>query len=294
MADTHQDPRRAGAAKLVDIYASIPTMARGKPVLIGGDPKGNNIVYCCGNSVVIRNVKEPRIADTYSEHSKAPTVARYAPSGYYIASGDEMGNVRIWDTTQPGKNPLKLEIRALAGRIYDLAWTDDSKRIVAVGDGRETYGNAFFADSGASVGEISGHSKTITTVDVKQTRPYRVMTGGEDNANCWYEGPPFKWKKTIHDHTRFVNCVRFSPNGDHVISVAQDKSGLIFDGKTGESVGALEEAHTGGIYCASWSKDGKSILTASADYTARIFDAETRKCVQTFQFAEDLENQQRL
>ncbi len=47
-------------------------------------------------------------------------------------------------------------------------------------------------DSGSSVGEITGHSKNLLTCDFKPNRPYRVVTGGEDFAACWFEGPPFK------------------------------------------------------------------------------------------------------
>jgi hypothetical protein len=59
------------------------------------------------------------------------------------------------------------------GRVNDLDWTEDSKRIVAVGEGREFFGKAFMFDSGASVGEISGCSKNQLACSVRQQRPYR-------------------------------------------------------------------------------------------------------------------------
>lgn len=275
------------------VFASLPQTTRGKPVLLGGDPKGNNILYTSGNSVIIRNLKNPGIADVYSEHQHAPTVARYAPSGYYIASGDVSGTVRIWDTTQ-AEHPLKIELRPLSGQVNDLAWSDDSKRIVVVGDGKEKFGAAFLWDSGASVGEITGHSKAIQSVDFKQTRPYRVATGSEDFLVNWFEGPPFKYKFAVRDHTRFVNCVRFSPNGNLVLSVGSDKQGIFLDGKTGEKKHTLstENAHTGGIYACSWSGDSTKVLTSSGDKTAKIWDAETGKCIQTFTFGKDTEDQQ--
>eukprot|EP01102_Stenamoeba_stenopodia_P018587 TRINITY_DN683_c0_g1_i1.p1 TRINITY_DN683_c0_g1~~TRINITY_DN683_c0_g1_i1.p1 ORF type:complete len:603 (+),score=164.15 TRINITY_DN683_c0_g1_i1:90-1898(+) len=275
------------------VFASLPQTTRGKPVLLGGDPKGNNILYTCGNSVIIRNIKTPGIADVYSEHQHAPTVARYAPSGFYIASGDVSGTVRIWDTTQ-AEHPLKIELRPLSGTINDLAWSDDSKRIVAVGEGKEKFGAAFFWDSGASVGEITGHSKPITTVDFKQTRPYRVATGSEDFLVNWFEGPPFKYKFALRDHSRFVNCVRFSPNGNLLVSVGQDKKGIFYDGKTGEKKHELsaEGAHGGGIYAVSWSPDSTKLLTASGDKTAKIWDAETGKCLSTHTFGKETEDQQ--
>ena len=55
------------------------------------------------------------------------------------------------------------------------------------------------------------------------------------------------------DHSNFINCVRFSPDGSHFCSVGSDKKAILFDGKTGERVGYLgdpakKEAHSGGIY----------------------------------------------
>jgi len=165
------------SATLANIYGSIPSTSRGKPVVLGGDPKGKNFVYTCGNAVFIRNVEDPLKCEMYTEHQFATTVAKYAPSGFYIASGDVAGTIRIWDTTQK-EHILKLEIKVLSGPITDLQWSDDSKRIVAVGDGKERYGAVFLWDSGSSVGEITGHSKVIQSCDFKQTRPYRIATGG--------------------------------------------------------------------------------------------------------------------
>lgn len=55
----------------------------------------------------------------------------------------------------------------------------------------------FLWDSGSSVGEITGHNKVINSVDIKQTRPYRLATGSDDNCAAFFEGPPFKFKFTL-------------------------------------------------------------------------------------------------
>jgi len=41
---------------LGSIFATLPRTQRGMPLVIKGDPKGKNILYCNGNSVVIRDV----------------------------------------------------------------------------------------------------------------------------------------------------------------------------------------------------------------------------------------------
>jgi WD repeat-containing protein 1 (actin-interacting protein 1) len=92
------------------LFASLPGTTRGQPTVLKGDPKGKNFVYCCGNSVIMRDIANPDIADQYCEHQTSPTVAAYAPSGYYMASGDSSGTMRIWDTV--GEDRIcKLELR---------------------------------------------------------------------------------------------------------------------------------------------------------------------------------------
>jgi len=270
-------------AELLNIFAPVPTTKRGSPNVLGFSPKHNNILYACGRAIVIRNIKDPLQADMYFEHTCATTCAQYSPSGYYIASGDIQGNVRIWDTTQK-EHPLKIELKVLSGPINDIAWSPDSQRVVVVGDGRERYGAVFMWDAGSSVGEISGHTKTLNTCDFKPTRPFRVITSGEDMSVNWFEGPPFKFKKSIKDNTRFVNCVRFSPDGNLFATASSDKKVILYDGKTGDKVAELPTEHKGGVYSLAWSPDSKMLLTASADKTVIFWDVAEKKPVNAVKF----------
>ena len=51
---------------------------------------------------------------------------------------DVSGNVRIWDTIN-AENVLKTETRVFSGRVNDLCWDHESKRIIAVGEGKDKY-----------------------------------------------------------------------------------------------------------------------------------------------------------
>ncbi|KAN0053272.1 hypothetical protein ACTA71_009721 [Dictyostelium dimigraforme] len=280
---------------LKNIIAPTPATTRGKSVAINADPKGENIVYASGSSIVIRNVKNPMVADIYYDHPCQTTVAKYAPSGNYIASGDVHGNLRIWDTLQK-EHILKATYKVLNGAILDIAWTSDNQRLIVVGDGKERFGAAILWDSGSSCGEITGHSKMILSCDIKSSRPFRAATGSEDFAVNWFEGPPFKFQKNIAagDFTRFVNCVRFSPDGSKLVTVGADKKAFVYDGKTGDKLIELNPAqqHTGGIYSCSWSSDNERVLTASADKTCKIWDTTTGQCLHTFTFGSDVNDQQ--
>lgn len=198
----------------------------------------------------------------------------------------------MWDTVGTD-HVIKLDKQTI-GPLADMAWSADNQRLLVGGQGRERFGEAFMVDGGASVGEITGHAKPVTSVAFRTERPFRAATASEDFKLNWFPGPPFKYEKSISDHTRFVNCVRFSPDGAKVVTVGQDKKGFVYDGKTGDKLGEFSEenGHQGGILAASWSPDGKKILTASADKTCKLWNAESLKCEVTFTFGSDVNDQQ--
>lgn len=274
------------------IYATLPRTQRGQPIVLGGDPKGKNFLYTNGNSVVIRNIENPAISDVYTEHSCAVNVAKYSPSGFYIASGDQSGKIRIWDTVNK-EHLLKNEFQPISGPIKDIAWSMDNQRMVVVGEGRERFGHVFMSETGTSVGEISGQSKSINSCDFRPARPFRIVTGSEDNTIGVFEGPPFKFKMTKQDHTRFVQAVRYSPSGSHFASGGFDGKVFIYDGATADLVGEVgSPAHKGGVYGVAWKPDGKQLLTASGDKTCKLWDVETRNVVSEFVMGTQVEDQQ--
>ncbi|KAG8832221.1 WD40 repeat-like protein [Serendipita sp. 399] len=225
-------------------------------------------------------------------HIQPTTVASISPSGYYCASADVAGNVRVWDIVGE-ENVLKLETRAFAGKINDLSWDGESKRIIAVGDGRERFGHAFMFDTGSSAGEISGHSKAINAVSLRHQRPFRAVTASDDTQIMFYQGAPYKYEKTIRTHTKFVQDVRYAPSGDLFVSVGSDARVFVYDGKTGDVVADLgENVHNGTIFAAGWSSDSKHFATSSADKTVKLFDAATQKVVNSWTIGSGLLDQQ--
>ncbi|KAH9306510.1 hypothetical protein KI387_010914 [Taxus chinensis] len=260
-------------AKLIENHVCMPVTERGRGILIAGDAKTNSIIYCNGRSVIIRSLDNPMEAFVYGEHAYPTSVARFSPNGEWVASGDTSGLVRIWGRN--GDHSLKFENRALSGRIDDLEWSSDGQRIVVCGDSKgKSLVRAFMWDSGTNVGEFDGHSRHVLSCSFKPTRPFRIATCGEDFLVNFYEGPPFRFKMSHREHSNFVNCVRFSPDGSKFITVGSDRKGALFDGKTGEKIGELSKdgGHTGSIYAASWCPDSKQVLTVSADKSAKIWE----------------------
>ena len=155
--------------------------------------------------------------------------------------------------------------------------------MIGVGEGKESFGHAFSFDALSSVGEITGHSKAINSVSIRQERPFRAATASDDMTVAFFTGVPFKYVKTITDHTRFVHSVVFSPNGDLLATAAADGKIFLYDGKTGDKVDELtasaENTHSAGIFSLSWSPDSTQLLSSSADSSAKIWDVNAKSVV---------------
>ncbi|RYP67162.1 hypothetical protein DL771_007390 [Monosporascus sp. 5C6A] len=269
------------------VLAATPATTRGQPVQLSADPKGERIAYASGKSIFVRSIDDPSSSKQYTGHTAQTTVARFSPSGFYIASGDVTGSVRVWDSIEAVNT--KGEYPITSSRINDIAWDGESQRIIAVGDGRERFGHCITADSGNSVGEVSGHSKIINAVAMRPMRPFRAATVSDDMTMCFLHGAPFKFNsKAAGLHKGFVLGTAFSPDGNTLATVGADKRIQLYDGKTGEPTSTIGEGeHTGSIFAVSWAQDSKRFVTASADQTIKMWDVEAGKVLQTWKFGDE-------
>lgn len=272
------------------LYPPQPNTARATSTFISYDSQNNRIAYASGRSIVVRSLDSDRLPVQFTKHTFPTTVATFSPSGNYIASGDESGNVKIWDASVYGKEEglfeqpiVKAEYQILSGPIRSIAWDGDNQRLIAVGEGKDQFGHCFTWDSGNSVGEIQGHATNINAVDIKPQRPYRAATVSSDKALVFYHGPPFKFEKSVRGrHKNVIRDVKFSPDGKWLVSVGSDRTIVVYDGKTGEVSRTLEDAHEGGIFGISWFADSSAFVTASADNTIKAWDPESLDVKQTY------------
>ncbi|UZJ56395.1 hypothetical protein CBS101457_005715 [Exobasidium rhododendri] len=264
------------SSKLTHTLPPNPVTSRGTFTSIATDPTGKKLVYCQSRSVVIRPLSTSEPTIVYAQHAHPTTVAKISPSGYYCASADISGNVRVWDLAGTDQI-LKLEIKALGGRITDLVWDGESKRIGVVGEGKDKFGHFFLLDSGSSCGEVTGHSKVTNAIAMKVTRPYRAVTAGDDGNIVFYNGVPFKYAKSFSTHKGFVQSVAYAPSGSSFVSVGSDGKIFLYDGSTGEMQSTLTDegdtAHKGTIFSCAFSSDSTQILSCGADGFLKVWEA---------------------
>jgi len=137
-------------------------------------------------------------------------------------------------------------------------------------------------DTGVSVGQLGQHLKgRCTGISFKAGRPMRIVTSGkEDYKLSFNAGPPFQKVpsadnvpcETAHEQKGSVNTVRYNHSGTLVASTGGDKKVCIYDGKTLELKGSLENVHKLTIYALEWSDDDKTIVTCSSDGKVKLLE----------------------
>jgi WD40 repeat protein len=228
--------------------------------------------------VFIRSFSNPAKVEVFSEHKVNVNCATFSPNGEWVASGDSKGRVFIW----AAKSQTVKIVVEINKNVVDVQWSADGQRLVAVGDGSDLFGKTFIWNTGNTVGDLTAHSKIILAGDFKSSRPFRVATASEDGNVNFYEGPPFKLSVQHKVHMgRYPTCIRFSPDGNRLVSVGADKKIVLYDSKSGEQLKEIEspDAHSGSIVDVCWSPDNVEFATASLDKTIKIWHAEECKNV---------------
>ncbi|KAK2095293.1 WD repeat-containing protein 1 [Saguinus oedipus] len=88
----------------------------------------------------------------------------------------------------------------------------------------------------------------------------------------------------LQDHSHFVNCVRFSPDGNRFATASADGQINLYDGKAGEKVYTLggSKAHDGRIYA----------MSMNTDKTSKIWDVNVNSVVSVFPMGSTVLDQQ--
>ncbi|PJF16964.1 hypothetical protein PSACC_03198, partial [Paramicrosporidium saccamoebae] len=258
------------AATLVKLIAPVPLTERGRA--INFELTDDCLIYSHGKSFYVKPANDGDIAEL--RHSHETSIIRMAPCGTKYAMGDALGNLRIIVGTIQS-HIVKFEGRVLASRIADIRWDADSQFVAVSGEGRGMYAAVINSETGQSLGELAGPTKACNSVAIHAGR---IAIASDDFTVSFYAGPPFRLSKTLRNHTRFVSCVAFSPDGQFLVSGGADGRIFIYNGEDASLKFELTETLTiaSTITAVVWSED--SLFTSSLDGIVRKWSLDNKTC----------------
>jgi WD40 repeat protein len=234
-----------------------------------------------------------------------------SPDGKTFATGDDWGDVRLWQVGRPGDSSSLLTNSGTFVRA--LAFSPDGKSLV-FGEGTGLL-QLWDITSGKTVRSFTGHTDAVQTVAYSHNGRYlasagwdrvlrlwdvdggdqlyefpaypslilgvafspddrSILTGSEDGAVILWDLQTKEQVQKFTGHTAEVEAVAFSHDGLHILTGSRDSTARFWDVATGQAVQILR-GHTNTIFGVAFSPDDRYLLTGSGDRTARLWDAQT-------------------
>ncbi|MGZ6366690.1 MAG: protein kinase domain-containing protein [Ktedonobacteraceae bacterium] len=224
---------------------------------------------------------------TYRGHWDRVQAITWSPDGKRVASASDDGTVQIWDPTT-GKQVLIY--RSHSNAINAVAWSPDGRRIASASDDKSV--QVWDTSNGGLIFANRSHTKKVLAI-AWSPDGRRIASGSEDKSvQVW---SPNKDKSSFFGtlrltprsqfsykgHSGRVNGLIWSPNGQRIASVSNDKSLQVWDATTGK-IFIIYRNTSAGINGVTWSPNGRFIAACGNDKMVQAWDAITRNNVFTY------------
>lgn len=236
-------------------------------------PDGKYVVSSAVNNMLIMfDALSGKKIKTFSGHTDFVSSAVFTPDGINIVSGSNDKTIRIWDVSS-GKELQKFTVQNTG--IKNISVSPNGQYIVSCGfdnGERRTHMKLWSISTGKEILEYMGYiaeSSALFSPDSKF-----VLAWGGRAAAAWLINKEVYDRNFVYTDT--INSVRFSPDGEKIVTGSSDKTIRIWDFTSKKELSILR-GHTDAVTSVAFSPDGRQIISGSMDKTMRLWDVESGK-----------------
>ena len=219
----------------------------------------------------IEGVTEQRRQTTHG-HTSPVTAIAYSPDGRTLATGDQLGEIRLWDADS---GQYRATLSGHTFSVSSLAFNADSRRLAS--------SSIIFEGSVRLWDPTSGQQ--LMVLDRELVRPtWRgfgisyspdgrtlAITGASDLKIRLWDTMTWQPSAILSGHRTPTYPVAFSPDGATLVTGSAYGEIWLWDVGTGQQVMVLI-GHSEEIRSLAISPDGRTLASGSADHTVKLWD----------------------
>src|SRR6266404_3523290 len=241
--------------------------------------------------------RSPPAINTLIGNEGAVSSIAFSPDGQMAISGDDKGNIIIWDAN------LGIEVRRIAAHarsVTNLVFLSDGKRFVSGGTD-QTF-KLWDVESKQPIRTFNGpHSKLIEKLNESlpksgEPKPKShsnifdvavspddcfILAGDLDGSLTLWDLKNGQLLKSFKGHQMIIKSIRFSPDGKLAVTASWDGEIKLWNTQTWNQILVYKD-HSAPVNQAIFSPDGKKILSAGVDNIIREWDVGTGNTIRLF------------
>ena len=255
-----------------------------------------------GGTARIYNAETGEEIRRFFAHRDAITNIEFSPDGTQLVTASWDKSIKFWDIEKG------VELRSFVDfdeRIIDIEFTPNGEYLII---GLGNVGNNAISTDADNPADTSvwlwdlenrtqakvyrGHSDWTWTVDISPdgtlaasgSGPLRLPdTSAEvDTSVRIWDIETGQEIRTLQGHTNTVDSVKFTLDGDFLLSASWDGTIKRWDVVTGQMLHTYE-GHDGIVYMLDLMPNGKQFISASADKTLKLWDIQSGELIRTYE-----------
>jgi WD40 repeat protein len=218
-----------------------------------------------GGQVQILSMPEGEEKQALKSGTSTIKALAFSPDGKNIAIASKQA-IEIWSTA----NFKKTSSLPKSGQMQELAWTPDSKSILA---GGSDFNLHVFSIDGTSQSIIKGHIKAISALSVSKDGKKAASGDRAGKILLWDWGSKNPVSTEITAHQGGVDSLSFSSDASILASAGRDDLVKTWSTSNSENLQTFK-GHKNDVRGVVFAPDGKSIASAGLDGTVKIWEVK--------------------